>query len=102
MKIPEGEYDGVYFGWRLKKDIGLIFEIEYENERPHAITFEAQGRLTDKDTISFRLKDDIAHKDIGVNLKLSHKILKGDGEAFLRLLKSKQESSIYAGAAWRW
>lgn len=93
----------ILFGkWNLKKDVGLTFEIEYENKKTRAIVFGVDARLTDKDTISFRLKNEIENKDIGVNLELSRKILKGDGEAFLRFLKSKRESSIYAGAAWRW
>ncbi len=88
--------------WNLKKDVGLIFEIEYENRKTKQIVFGADARLTGKDTISLRLKNDMENKDIGVNLELSHKILKGDGEAFLRLLKSNRESAIYAGAAKRW
>ncbi len=88
--------------WRLKKDIGLIFEIEYGNKAQKAIVFGADVKFTSKDTISFRLKDDMENRDIGVNLELSHSILKGDGEAFLRALASQRESAIYAGAAWRW
>jgi hypothetical protein len=88
--------------WSLKKDAGLIFEIEYENKKTKRIIFGAEARLTDKDTVSFKLKNDMENKDIGVDLELSRKILKGDGEAFLRLLKSNRESAVYAGAAWRW
>jgi hypothetical protein len=88
--------------WRLKKDAGLIFEVEYEDKKIHAITFGAYAKLTTKDRISFKLKNDKDNKDIGVILELSHKILKGDGEAFLRALKSKRESAIYAGAGRRW
>ena len=88
--------------WALKKNVGLIFEIEYENKKTKAIIFGADARLTDMDTIVFKLKNEVKNKDIGVELELSHKILKGDGEAFLRLLKQNSESAIYAGAAWRW
>ncbi|MDP3790231.1 MAG: hypothetical protein Q8R48_07510 [Candidatus Omnitrophota bacterium] len=88
--------------WNLKKDTGLIFEIEYENEKTRQIVFGAAARLTDKDTISFKLRNDIENKDIGVNLELSRKILEGDGEAFLRVLVSRRESAIYAGQTRRW
>ena len=88
--------------WNLKRDVGLIFEIEYENKKMKQIVFGADARLTDKDTISFKLKDELKNKNIGASLELSHKILKGDGEAFLRVLASRNESAIYAGAAWRW
>ncbi|MDD5496500.1 MAG: hypothetical protein PHP46_05320 [Candidatus Omnitrophica bacterium] len=88
--------------WNLKKDAGLIFEVEYENKITKAIVFGAEARLTDKDTISFRLKNDRENKDMGVKVELVHKIFKGAGEAFLRALTSKRELAIYAGAAWRW
>ena len=44
------------------------------------------------------------NKDMGVTLELSHEILKGDGEAFLRALSfgEKIHWSFTAGAAWRW
>ncbi len=87
--------------WKIKKNAGLIFEVEYENKKVHAIVFGAEARLTDKDTVSFKLRNDL-NKDISASLKLSHKILKGEGEAFIRGLKSKRESAIFAGAARRW
>ncbi len=99
---PVKQVIAIFGKWELKKDVGLIFKIGYEDKKIKAIVFGADARLTGKDMISFRLKNDIENKDIGVNLELSHEILKGDGEAFLSLLRSNRESSIYAGAAWRW
>ncbi len=87
--------------WKIKKNAGLIFEVGYENKKLHAIIFGAEARLTDKDTVLFKLRNDL-NKDISANLKLSHKVLKGDGEAFIRGLKSKRESAIFTGAARRW
>ena len=92
----------LFGGWNLKKDIGLVFEVEYEGGKTKAIVFGANARLTDKDTVLFILKDDIENKDPGVELELSHEIFKGDGKAFLRALASRQELALYAGAAWRW
>ncbi len=92
----------ILFGkWKIKKDKGLLFEIEYGDKKVRAITFGAEAKLTDRDTISFKLKNDL-NKDIGINLKLSRRMLKGDGEAFLRLLKSKRESAVFIGAGKRW
>lgn len=88
--------------WKLKKDMGLAFEIKYDDKNSHIIVFGADVRLTDNDTVAFSLKNDMENKDMGVTLEVSHKILEGDGEAFLRLLKSRRESAVYAGAAWRW
>jgi len=88
--------------WNLKKDVGLVFEIEYENGKAHAIVFGADAALTDRDTVSVKLKSELDNKDIGASLELSRNLLIGDGEAFLRVLASRRESAIYAGAAWRW
>lgn len=88
--------------WNLKKDVGLIFEIEYENKDIRRIVFGADAVLTDKDTVLFKLKDDVENKDIGATLELSHEILEGEGEVFLRALLSRRELAVYAGAAWRW
>lgn len=92
----------IYGSWSMKKDTGLIFEVEYENRKTKAIVFGANARLTDRDTILLKLKNDIENKDIGISLELSRKIFAGDGEAFLKALASKRETAIYAGAAWRW
>lgn len=92
----------ILFGkWKIKKDKGLLFEIEYGDKKVRAITFGAEAKLTDRDTISFKLKNDL-NKDIGVRLKLSRRMLKGDGEAFLALLKSSKESAVFIGAGKRW
>ncbi len=88
--------------WNLKRDVGLIFEVEYQDNRKRATVFGADARITDRDTVSFRLKNGVDNKEMGVDLELSHEILKGDGETFLRLLKTNRESAIYAGAAWGW
>ena len=88
--------------WKMKKASWLTFEVEYENKKIREIVFRADARLTNKDTVLFRLKNDVENKSIGVSLKLSRKILKGRGEAFVRLLKSKHESALYAGATQRW
>ncbi|MBU4186507.1 MAG: hypothetical protein L6300_02805 [Syntrophaceae bacterium] len=91
----------LYGTWKIKKGIGLTFEIEYENKKIHAIVFGADVKLTPKDKISFKLRNE-RNKEIGGELKLSHKILKGDGEAFLRFLKSKNETAVIVGAGFRW
>ncbi len=87
--------------WKIKKGIGLVFEIEREDGKIQAIVFGAEAKLTDKGTVSFNLRNSL-NKEIGAELELSHDILGRDGQAFLRLLKSKQESTILAGVGWRW
>ena len=91
----------LYGKWKIKKNIGLLFEIEYEKGKTKTIVFGAKAKLTKRDKVEFKLMNRL-HRDLGMELKLSRKLLKGDGEAFLKLLKSKKESSIYVGTAWRW
>lgn len=92
----------ILFGtWKIKKGIGLVFEVESEKRKIYNLIFSAQVRLTDKDTILFKLKNEV-HRDIGAELELSHQILSRDGQAFIRLLKSRQESAIFVGAGWQW
>ena len=92
----------ILFGaWKIKKNRGLLFEVEYDNKKIHAIVLGAKAKMTGKDTVLFKLRNDI-NRGIGAELELSHKILRGDGQAFLRLLKSKRESVILVGAGWGW
>ena len=102
--IPKGARRIIrLFGtWKIKRDVGLIFEVRYEDKKVQEIIFGAEARMTDNDTILLRLTGGRDNKDIGAELELSRKILKGDGTAFLRLLADKNEASIMAGAAWRW
>ncbi|MFH1856983.1 MAG: hypothetical protein ABH836_07180 [Candidatus Omnitrophota bacterium] len=87
--------------WKIKKGVGLTFEVKYENRRVHAIVFGAQAKLTAKDSISFELKNK-QNEDIGAKLELSREILNGDGLSFLRFLKSKDETSVFVGAGFKW
>jgi len=91
-----------FFGsWKLDKNAGLIFEVEQEGRKIQSIVFGAEAKLTDKGRLSLSLRNSL-DKGIGAELELSRDIFDGDGQAFLRLLKSKQESAILAGVGWRW
>lgn len=87
--------------WKIKKNVGLLFEIECARGKVQAIIFGADAKLVKRDKVEFRLKNRLG-QDLGLKLKLSRKLLKGDGQAFLKLLRSKKEASIYVGSAWRW
>lgn len=101
-RMPKKQAVTLFGRWKIKKDVGLMFEVEYENKKINEIIFGAEAKLTDKDTILFKLKEDITNRDIGIKVELSHDILKGDGQAFMRLLRERGESAIYIGTAWRW
>lgn len=88
--------------WNLKKDVGLEFEVKYEAGKTRAVTFGADLRLAGRDTVSVRLRKGADNKDLGLELELSRRIFEGEGEVFLNALASRDESVVYAGAAWRW
>ncbi|MCK4905260.1 hypothetical protein KAS42_03330 [bacterium] len=103
----------LYGKWKIKRNVGLLFEIKYEKPatsatsaiknwrgRPKVIKFGADARLTKKDEIKFRIKNEMG-KNLGLELKLSRKLLRGDGKAFIKLLKDKKEAAIYVGAGLR-
>jgi len=88
--------------WRIKKGTGLIFEVEYAGKRTNVISFGAEARLSKNGRLSFKLKDDLLTKDLGINLELSRRILRGDGQAFIRFLAEKENRSVLIGASRRW
>lgn len=99
---PEVKHSVELFGrWNIDKKAGLLFEYETGEGSFQAITLGAEARLSDRDTIIFRLKGR-AGEELGAELGLSRRFLNEDGEAFLRLLKSGKEYVVYAGAGWRW
>ena len=87
--------------WKVKKTLGLVFELKREGRKIQAITFGAEVKLADKGSLIFNLKNSL-NKEIGAELELSRDIFNGDGQAFLRLLGSKKETAILAGVGWRW
>jgi len=91
----------LYGKWKIKKRANLLFEIEYENQKPHAIKFGADVRLTEKDKIEFKLKNKFG-QPLGMEITLSKKLLKGSGTAYLRLLKSAKETALHLGTARQW
>jgi hypothetical protein len=92
----------IFGRWFVREGVGVVFEVKYAGHRTRAIVFGADAKLTGKDTVRLRLKTAEGNKDIGATVELSHRMLRGDGEAFLRALASRRELALYAGAAWRW
>lgn len=84
--------------WKASKAVGLVFEVEQDAKKIQAMVFGAEVKLTSKGSVLLKLRNSLNEK-IGAELELSQDIFKGKGQAFLRLLKSKQESAIMAGAA---
>jgi len=87
--------------WKVNKRLGLLFEMPYEEGKLQSIVFGATAKLDKNHNIGFKLKNRLG-QDLGMDVKLSRRILKGEGEAFIRALSLGKEASIVAGAGIRW
>jgi len=87
--------------WKIDKKKGLLFEVRYEKGRICAIVFGATFKLGKRNDLKVRLKSPKG-KDLGIELILSKKLLKGAGEAFFKTLLSKKELMLFAGTGIKW
>lgn len=87
--------------WKYSRKYGLSFEVEYKDGRKHVIRFGADYSPTSRDHIELDLVN-VEGKPLGAQLLLTRDFLKGDGQAFVKLLRNAEESRVEAGATWRW
>lgn len=92
----------LYGQWKIIRNVGLVFEIDCGKNGIQSLTFGGEVALLKNNLISFKIVNDKGEKDISGVFTLSHKFLKGDGQAFLKLLKSKEEKAVFVGAGFRW
>ncbi len=88
----------LYGTWKFSHKLGLIFEMDYGKNNFQNIEFGADISLSQKDKISFSLKD-TKGEPLGLNITFTHRFLnKLDAETFLRAKEIlKRESAIEAG-----
>lgn len=88
----------LYGAWKFSRKLGLIFQMDYGQGEIHNLEFGADISLSQKDKITFSLKDKRG-EPLGLEITFTHRFLeKLDAEAFLRLKETlKRESAIEAG-----
>jgi len=91
----------VFGSWKINKKLGLIFEMPYAKGKLRSIIFGAACKINKNYTLDAQLKNNL-QQDLGINLKLTRKILTNQGEAFLEALKENKEITITAGIGFRW
>lgn len=91
----------LFGSWKVNKKMGLLFEMPYAEGKINSVIFGAWGKLDKNLNLEMRLENKIG-EDLGIDVKLSRRILDGQGEAFIRALKSQKEVSIVAGVGFRW
>ena len=82
--------------WCIKQGQGVSFEVKYKGNQVQGIKFAVEAKLKDKTKLTFKLKR------LGVEVQLARKLLKGDGEWFVRLLKDSKHSAAFVGLGFRW
>lgn len=87
--------------WKLSRDLGLGFEIEYEDGIRKAIAFQGEYHLTESLEVTVELKNKTGGP-LGLELTLTREFLEGQGRAFLRLKKNLEESALEAGVTLPW
>lgn len=92
----------LYGSWKISNGSGLSFQLETSGGRVYAVNFTADARLTDHDTVIFKLRTGRNANDLGASIELSHQLLSGDGEGFARFLRSRDETAVLLGATTRW
>ena len=87
--------------WRLNERLGLLFEMPCQGRQIQSISFGAACKLGENNAVNFKLKN-IRDENLDIDLKLSRKALKGQGEAFVQALKDAKEISLTAGIGFKW
>jgi len=87
--------------WKVSRNLYLDFEIEYGNDKTRTISFGGEYALNDDTSIAVNLKN-TQGEPLGVKVVLSKDIFGEDGEAFIRLQKSLEESRVEAGMSYKW
>jgi len=90
----------LFGSWKINK-LGLLFEMPYTQGKIRALVFGATCKLNKNYTLDARLKNNLK-QDLGIDLKLTRKILGNQGEAFLQAFKENKEIALVAGAGFRW
>jgi hypothetical protein len=91
----------LFGSWKVNPKMGLLFEMPFEEGKINRVIFGAWGKLDKNLNLEMRLENKIG-EDLGIDVKLSRRILEGQGEAFIRALRSQKEVSIVAGVGFRW
>lgn len=91
----------LFGSWKVNKNLGLLFEMPYAEGKIRSVILGGWGKLDKNYKLELRLQNKIG-EDLGIDVKLSRNILEGQGEAFIRALRSQKEVFIVAGVGFRW
>ena len=87
--------------WKLSDRWGIRFEVPYSQGRVRGIDFGASYSINAQDQVTCQLRTRQG-KPLGVEVVFTREFLKGQGEAFLRLRKSLEDTAVEGGLRLRW
>jgi len=87
--------------WKLSRDLALDFELATGGASSRTIHFGATYQVDSDDALSAQLTTREG-KPLGVEVILTRDFLKGQGQAFMRLVKSLEETAVEGGVRFRW
>lgn len=87
--------------WKASDRLGLSFEIPYGERKVRGIDFGVSYRIDALGQVQCQLRTRQG-KLLGVELTLTRSFLKQQGEAFVRLRRSLEETAVEGGVRLRW
>jgi hypothetical protein len=92
----------VLFGkWKLSRELELSFEVERQDGRPQAIVFGGEFSIGKDRRIAIGLRNRHG-KPFGTEVVFTKDFFGKDGQVFVRLVNSLEESRIEGGVRFRW
>ncbi len=98
---PKTQTITLFGKWIVSRNLNLSFEMAYDDKQKKTILFGGTYSLSDSADVAVNLKSQEG-KPLGVELILTKDIFNGDGQTFIRLQKSIDESRIEAGMKFKW
>ena len=86
----------LYGEWKFGRNLGLIFQMDYGQNKVKSIEFGAEVTFG-RSKIIFALKNEL-DESLGITLTMTHKFMESfDAEAFIRLKSRQKEQATEAG-----
>ena len=87
--------------WKFSRRLALSFEVPYPGRALRSLSFGADYSVDSRQNVTARLTTREG-KPLGLEVIFTRQIFKGDGEGFLRLVRSSEESAVQGGFRFRW
>jgi len=80
--------------WKISRDFGLTFEVDYGENEVKPISIGGQWDLSKQDSLSVKFNN-------GLEVKLDHEWLDGDGKTFIKYHQGLDGNKVDWGIGWK-